>query len=105
MLDRRDAANPARPEATLTSAGGSTVARLRLTRGTPFYEPFSRLTYLESREARLDLKPGTYRIVVSMYGGAARQRYVMAIGEAERFGAGEVPYVFGAIDRIRHQRI
>lgn len=104
LIDRRDAPNPARPEATLADASGHPLARLDLRGAKPFYEPFSRSTYLESPDRTLDLPPGTYRIEVAMTGGGARQRYVIAIGEDERFGIGEVPYVLGAIGRIRALR-
>ena len=104
LIDGRDAGNPARPEATLADSSGNALARLDLRDSKPFYEPFSRLTYLESPDRSLDLPPGTYRIDVTMTGGTGRQRYVMAIGEDERFGVGEIPYVLGAIGRIRALR-
>jgi hypothetical protein len=102
LVDRRDAAIPGRPDAVLTR-DASTISHLHFGEGARFYEPFSRLSYLESPSVYLDLPPGVYRIQVTMRGGAVRQRYVMAIGETERFGIGEIPYVLGAIQRIRER--
>ncbi|MEO6834378.1 MAG: hypothetical protein ABI231_00500 [Candidatus Tumulicola sp.] len=103
LVDRRDVSNPARPVAILSGSGGVRVARLGLIGGKTFYEPFSRLTYLESTDLTLHLPPGRYEIDVGMDGGDRRQRYVMAIGAAERFNVGEIPYVLRAIRRIRSQ--
>jgi hypothetical protein len=103
LVDRRDAANTARPQAVLSDVHG-TVATLSLTGNRDFYEPFSRLSYIETPDFTLHLKPGSYVIDVSMDRGDDRQRYVMAIGSAERFGFGEIPYVLGAIGRIRARR-
>ncbi len=103
LVDRRDTANPARPQAVLSGERGP-IARLDMHRNEGFYEPFSRLSYIETPDLTLHLRPGSYVVDVSMGSGDERQRYVMAIGSAERFGFGEVPYVFGAIGRIRGQR-
>lgn len=103
LVDARDAGNSARPEATLYDVAGRTAARLTFSRVQTFYEPFSRESYVESETLKLHLLPGYYKIVVSMP-GARRQRYVMAIGEAERFSPFEIPYVLGAIARIRSLR-
>ncbi|HYL28244.1 MAG TPA: hypothetical protein VEW74_10460 [Candidatus Nitrosotalea sp.] len=104
LLDTRDVKNPARPAAALFDSQGRVIAGLDFAGGwSRFYEPFSRESYLQSGIDQLNLSPGTYRIVVTM-SGTARQRYVMAIGEAERFSPLEIPYVAGAVARIRAQR-
>ena len=102
LVDRRDAFNPARPQATLSGPGG--VAARVTSEDTAFYEPFSRLSYVTSPDRTLHLQPGAYAVDVTMVRGDRPQRYVMAIGSAERFGLGEIPYVLGAIARIRAQR-
>ncbi len=102
LVDVRDAGNPARPSAVLT--GARAQERLAFDRVGRFYEPFSRETYLQTGERTLTLEPGRYRIVVTMPGGIRRQRYVMAIGSAERFSPLELPYVLGALHRIRGLR-
>jgi len=105
LVDARDAATPARPAAALFDAQGSVIAGVNFAGGgSAFYEPFSRESYLQSAIRHLNLWPGNYSIVVSMSGAAARQRYVMAIGDAERFSPLEIPYVAGAIARIRARR-
>lgn len=103
LVDARDANDPARPAATLYDADGRAIARLALLRGNAFYEPFSRESYRQSGTDDLHLSPGAYSIVVTMSAGS-RQRYVMAIGDAERFSPFEIPYVAGAIVRIRSRR-
>jgi hypothetical protein len=103
LVDARDAGNAARPSAMLYGARGDSIAQLKRCGSSTFYEPFSRESYLQSCIEHLDLKPGNYNIVVSM-SGSTRQRYVMAIGEAERFSPFELPYVVGAIARIRALR-
>ncbi len=101
LVDARDAHNPARPAGTLFGPNGKLVAALDFAHAERFYEPFSREEYLTTPTLALELPPGAYRIIVRMQGGIAVQRYVMAIGADERFGIGEIPYVFGAIHRIR----
>jgi len=101
LIERADAANAARPVATLTGASGTVISRITLARAQRFYEPFSRIDYLSSPPVNLHLAPGKYRIEVAMSGPGAAQRYVMAIGAQERFGLWEIPYVLGAIHRIR----
>jgi len=101
LVDARDAANPARPFATLTTAAGTPVARMDFRRSEPFYEPFSREHYLSTPDVTLTLQPGRYRIEVGMRAGDRPQRYTMAIGTEERFGLTEIPYVLGTIHRIR----
>ena len=103
LIDRRDAGNPARPVGTLYDAAGNVVASVTFSARQSFYEPFSRESYVESSVVSLRLAPGRYSIVVRTTGGQ-RQRYVMAIGEAERFSPFEIPYVVGAIARIRALR-
>ena len=101
LIEKADASNPARPIALLTNASGAVVARATLAREQRFYEPFSRIDYLSSPPENLRLSPGSYRIAVLMRGPGSAQRYVMAIGAQERFGLFEIPYVLGAIHRIR----
>jgi hypothetical protein len=102
LVDVRDRAIPTRPQAVLRTSEGRAIAQLRVSGRRTFYEPFSRETYIMSPTPRLRLGPGNYCVVVTMRGSTKReQRYVMAIGEAERFGIGEFPYVLGAIHRIR----
>jgi hypothetical protein len=107
LIDVRDAANPGRPMATLvrqTETTGQTVARLTFTHAVTFYEPFSRETYLTTPDAMIALSPGTYRLTVTMPDARTPQRYTLALGSEERFSIGEIPYVIGAIARIRAQR-
>lgn len=99
LVDVRDADDPARPTAILTGTKGQ--ERLSFDHVTRFYEPFSRETYLQTGERMLNLEAGHYRILVTMPTAARRQRYVMAIGNAERFSPLELPFVLGALDRIR----
>lgn len=101
LVDERDAGNPARPTATLTAGDGRIVKTIGFSSTDAFYEPFSREHYVESPAVILHLQPGSYRIAVGMEGGLRPQRYTMAIGAAERFGIAEIPYVLGAISRIR----
>ncbi|MDQ2991303.1 MAG: hypothetical protein M3R30_00580, partial [Candidatus Eremiobacteraeota bacterium] len=101
LVDERDAGNLARPAATLSSPVGKIVAGTDFGRQETFYEPFSRERYASTRVRTLRLAAGTYRIVVTMEGGSAEQRYTLAVGSAERFGIADVPYVLGAIHRIR----
>jgi hypothetical protein len=104
LLDERDARNPARPAAVLSSPNGRVVSSLYLSRPQTFYEPFSGQTYLTTSSQTLSLPAGEYRIDVAMRGGRAPQRYTMAIGEQERFALWDLPYVLGAIHRIRAQQ-
>jgi len=101
LIEKKDVANSARPVAILTNDSGTVVARATLARTQSFFEPFSRIDYLSSPPVNLHLAPGRYRIEVVMNGPGSMQRYVMAIGEQERFGLWEIPYVLGAIHRIR----
>lgn len=102
LVDARDSANPARPALTIDRNGRS-VTFLDFSRVTTFYEPFSREQYINTPSQDLTLEPGHYTATVSMSGTDA-QRYTLAIGEAERFTVFEVPYVAGAIHRIRALR-
>ena len=101
LVERRDAGDPARPVATLTTASGAPIARATLARAQKFYEPFSGIHYLSSPPVNLHLAPGSYRIEIAMKGPGSAQRYVLAIGARERFGLWEIPYVLGAISRIK----
>ena len=101
LIDARDSSDPARPYAIISDRSGREIAHLDFTHVAPFYEPFSRERYLQTNTLDLYLTPGTYTIAVSMRDGDRRQRYVMAIGDAERFTPAEIPYVLGAIYRIR----
>jgi hypothetical protein len=103
LLDQRDAATPGRPVAIMTDGAGHVVAEANLDRPVTFYEPFSREHYLTSPDRTLHLRPGRYEVRVSMPGANEAQRYTLAIGEAERFSPLEVPYLIGAILRIRAQ--
>ncbi|MGC8485503.1 MAG: hypothetical protein ACP5O6_07725 [Candidatus Baltobacteraceae bacterium] len=101
LVEQRDAGDPARPVATLTTASGKPIARATLARAQAFFEPFSGIQYLSSPPVTLHLAPGSYRIEIAMQGPGSAQRYVMAIGAQERFGLMEIPYVLGAIYRIK----
>jgi hypothetical protein len=102
LIERRDAGDPLRPSAVVRDEHGRQIASLSLSGSdaTTFYEPFSRITYLSTIPHVLRVPPGRYEITISMRGAGPPQRYVMAIGEQERFGLGEIPYVIGAIHRI-----
>ena len=100
LVDERDARNPGRPEATL-SASGRVLAHLDLTHAATFYEPFSRETYLSTAQTKVALPAGSSTAVIRMRAGTGAQRYTFAIGDAEQFSPLEIPYVFGAIERIR----
>jgi len=105
LIERSDAGKPSRPTAQIFNASGKEVAERTITAdATPFYEPFSGIHYLSSVNTRIALPRGAYRIVVSMSGKPPTreaQRYVLAIGEDERFTIGEIPYVLGAVLRVR----
>jgi len=101
LVDRRDAGNPARPAIVVRDAAGRERARLDFSRATSFYEPFSREWYVTTAAATLALAPGSYTAQVHMRNGRESQRYTFAIGDDERFSVAEIPYVFGAIGRIR----
>jgi hypothetical protein len=104
LLDERDESNPARPVVTLYTADGKVRDRLDLKDPTRYYETFSQEQYLTSRDRSIAQSPGTYSAVVTMSGGRMPQRYTFAIGEAERFGLIEIPYVAGAVLRVRSLR-
>ncbi len=97
-------ADPGRPALAVKDARGVMIARTDLSKGEDFYEPFSRVDYLKSPDIVMDLEPGSYSLTVEMRGSSGLQRYVLAVGEAERFSVGELPYVLGAIARIRAMR-
>lgn len=104
LVDQRDAANPARPVATVVGVSGRTVATVDLALPQAFYEPFSRVSYLESSNRVVTFPAGTSTITVTMRGAAAPQRYALAIGGNERFSVWEMPYLFGAVYRIHTRR-
>lgn len=104
LLDQRDAATAGRPTAIITDGTGRAVAKANLERPITFYEPFSGQHYLMSPDQTVRLAPGRYEVRVSIPGASGRQRYTLAIGEAERFSPFEFPYLFGAVLRIRTQR-
>lgn len=104
LVDRRDADNPARPVARVADASGRLIATIDLVRMHQFYEPFSRVTYLESPDRIVRLPAGTSTVVVGMRAGAAPQRYTLAIGSDERFSILEIPYLLGAVARIHARR-
>jgi hypothetical protein len=101
LIEKQDAGNPARPQLVVVDEKLHTVAMRDLSAPSAFFEPFSRIEYLTSPQTPVALEPGRYEAVVKMVGGTAPQRYVFAIGEDERFGFGEIPYVFGAIRRVQ----
>jgi len=100
LVDDRDVKNASRPVFKL-ERDGTTVSRIDFVHWEKFYEPFSREGYVETPERQLLLPAGHYVATVTMEGGVAPQRYTLAIGNAERFSVFEVPYVLGAIHRIR----
>lgn len=104
LLDVRDAANPARPVASVYDGAGNIVERITLSNPASFYEPFSRVHYLSSRERKITLGHGFATVVIAMRGGAAPQRYAFAIGRDERFSLLELPYLAGALYRIHTQK-
>ena len=101
LIEATDVGNPARPQAIVRDAAGATVATLDIHQHEPMYEPFSGVNYLTTPERRFVLAPGAYTAIVTMEGGSQPQRYVFAIGEAEKFGIGEIPYVLGAVYRVK----
>jgi hypothetical protein len=104
LIDERDAVNPARPVARINDGSGRFIAAIDLASGRPFFEPFSRVTYLESPDRVIRFPAGTSTITVTMRDGSASQRYVLAIGSAERFSALEIPYLLGALYRIHTRK-
>ena len=104
LVDARDAANPGRPAAVLVGADGRHIVRIDTSNTTDFYEPFSRVDYRAGPVRMVTLEPGTSTLVVSMENGRAPQRYVLAVGEEERFSPLEIPYVLGAVYRIHNRR-
>lgn len=103
LVDARDAANPARPVLIVYDHRRRFVAQSNFARAVAFYEPFSRVRYVSSREQHISFGPGTYTAVVSMKGGKRAQRYAFAIGRDERFSVLEIPRVLWAIYRINHR--
>ena len=103
LIERSDEGNAARPHAIVRNQQGQMIASLDLRSDATqtFFEPFSGTKYLATLAKSLTLPPGTSTITVSMLQGSAPQRYVMALGQDERFGLGEIPYVLGAIHRVK----
>ena len=104
LLDVRDAANPARPIASVYDNAGAVVKRITFSRPGTFYEPFSRVHYVTTGEREILFAPGRSTVVVAMRGGSQPQRYAFAIGRDERFGVLELPYMAGAIYRIHTRK-
>lgn len=104
LLDARDAANPARPVASVYDAAGTMIERITLSSPVKFYEPFSRVRYLTSGEREITLAQGSSTVVITMRGGSKPQRYAFAIGRDERFSVLELPYIAGAIYRIHTRK-
>lgn len=100
LVDRRDSENSARPVLRILR-NGKQIAAVDFSRSEAFYEPFSRENYVQTPQHKMTLPPGAYVARVAMPGATSRQRYVFALGEAERFSVFEVPYVLGAIHRVR----
>jgi hypothetical protein len=103
LIEKSDSSNAARPVLTIVDSRGKVVAVRDLRPPSEFFEPFSRVDYLTSEQAAIALQPGLYRAFVDMRGGSAAQRYVFAVGSDERFSVGEIPYVLGAVWRVRAQ--
>ena len=101
LVESADAANPARPAVTVTDESGKPAVSIDFQRTETFHEPFSGLDYVTTPAQMYVLSPGHYIATVSMRGGSAPQRYVFAIGDAEKFGVGEIPYVLGAVYRVK----
>ena len=74
---------------------------MRSDRTQVFFEPFSHLNYVATIAKSVLLRPGAHRLTVVMKGTGNEQRYVLALGEQERFSVGEIPYVLGAIHRVQ----
>lgn len=104
LVDQRDAKNAARPVAVIAGASGQAIATIGLARPQRFFEPFSGVTYFESPNRLVALPAGASRLTVSMRGGNGPQRYTLAIGGKERFSLLEIPYLVGAVYRIRTRR-
>ena len=104
LVDVRDGANPARPVVTILDEHAKIVARVDLSDPVTLVEPFSRVTYISSKDRLVTLERGAYTMLVAMQGATAEQRYTVAIGSAERFSIFEIPYVAGAIYRIHNRK-
>ena len=100
-IEKADVANPGRPRVVVRDSSARVVATVPFDRAQPFYEPFSRVSYLTTPDRQLHLSSGTYSIAVTMDRATLPQRYVLAVGTSERFTLGEIPYVLGAVHRIR----
>lgn len=100
-IEKADEVNPGRPHVVVRDSSARAVATVPFDRVQAFYEPFSRISYLTTPSRELQLSSGTYSIAVTMDGATLPQRYVLAVGSLERFTLGEIPYVIGAVHRIR----
>lgn len=101
LVETADASNAARPALTIRNAAGKTAVAVDFARSQTFHEPFSGLDYLTTPDHVYVLEPGRYTAAVTMQGGISPQRYVFAIGSAEKFGLAEIPYVLGAVHRVK----
>ena len=101
LVEKADAVNPARPRVAVRDSSTRAMATVLFDRVQAFYDPFSRISYLTTPDRELQLSPGTYSITVTMGRATLPQRYVLAVGSLERFTTGEIPYVIGAVHRIR----
>jgi len=99
LVDARDAGNLSRPSLSI-QRGGRELVRFSFSHSDIFYEPFSRESYIQTPERKPSLPAGHYVAIVSM-NGRDPQRYTFAIGKAERFTVFQIPYVLGAVHRIR----
>jgi hypothetical protein len=100
LIEKSDVGNGARPVLTISDMHDRVLATRDLRAPSSFFEPFSRVEYLTSDQRNVSLAPGLYQAFVTMRGGSAPQRYVMAIGSEEWFGFDEIPYVLGAMRRV-----
>ncbi|HVN68726.1 MAG TPA: hypothetical protein VMU38_03605 [Candidatus Binatia bacterium] len=104
LVDQRDASDPLRPVAVVADRSGREISKLNLAGGRPFFEPFSRVTYVAGPEQNVEFPAGLSTITVTMRGSGAPQRYTLAIGADERFSVWELPYLLGAAYRIHARR-
>ncbi|MFY9886411.1 MAG: hypothetical protein WCB01_09885 [Candidatus Cybelea sp.] len=100
-IEKADAVNPGRPRVAVRDSSVRAIAIVPFDRVQAFYEPFSRISYLTTPNRELHLPSGTYSITVTIDRATLPQRYVLAVGSLERFTVGEIPYVIGAVHRIR----
>jgi len=70
---------------------------------TEFHEPFANDWYVQGPSYRETVTAGTYTIVVSGASGTNLGRYVLAVGEAEAFSAGDVVQALMMIPQLKRQ--